>query len=72
MVSYAEYIRSPEWRQKRLEIIRRARGICEQCGLWPVVNVHHLTYERLGNEPLEDLLGLCSGCHERAHGGRDA
>lgn len=26
--------------------------------------VHHLTYEHIGNEPLEDLQGLCRACHD--------
>jgi hypothetical protein len=26
--------------------------------------VHHETYENTGNEPLEDLVGLCRPCHE--------
>jgi 5-methylcytosine-specific restriction endonuclease McrA len=30
--------------------------------------VHHLTYERLGNELLIDLVSLCNGCHDQAHG----
>ncbi len=25
--------------------------------------VHHLTYERFGNEPLEDLQSVCAECH---------
>ena len=66
-VIYAEYIRSAAWREKRLAVILRCRGICERCGLWPVVNVHHLTYERLGDEPLSDLLGVCVRCHEELH-----
>jgi hypothetical protein len=66
--NYKTYIRSPEWRRKRLGIIRRAGGICERCHKWPVVNVHHLTYERLGDEFDSDLLGVCSKCHKELHG----
>jgi hypothetical protein len=33
--------------------------------------VHHLTYARLGDEPLSDLLGLCKSCHRAIHHRRD-
>lgn len=67
VVIYEVYIRSESWRQKRLQVLRRARGICERCNEWPVVNVHHITYERLGDERLEDLLGVCICCHDLLH-----
>ncbi len=70
LFDYHAYIRSETWREKRREVIRRARGICERCGRWPVINVHHLTYARLGNELPEDLLGVCSRCHREFHGGK--
>jgi 5-methylcytosine-specific restriction endonuclease McrA len=66
-VVYAKYIRSPEWKAKRTEVILRAQGKCERCGLWPIVNVHHLTYARLGDEDPTDLLGVCSRCHTELH-----
>ena len=30
-------------------------------------DVHHLTYERLGKERLDDLQALCRKCHEQKH-----
>jgi hypothetical protein len=67
-MNYRAYIRSEAWRRKRTEVIRRARGMCERCGRWPIVNVHHLSYARLGDEPLTDLIGACSRCHRELHG----
>jgi hypothetical protein len=32
------------------------------------LDVHHLTYERLGHENPDDLIVLCSDCHCRVHG----
>lgn len=66
---YRGYLKTAAWRQKRAEVIRRAAGVCERCRRWPVANVHHLTYERLGDEPLSDLLGVCRRCHEELHRG---
>ena len=40
------------------------QAICERCDAAPVRATHHLTYERVGREDLDDLLGVCSDCHE--------
>lgn len=32
------------------------------------MQVHHLTYERLGKETFSDLVVICDECHERLHG----
>ena len=64
-----KYMLSAAWRSKRDSVILRAAGICERCHQWPIVNVHHLHYGNLGNEPLEDLLGVCSRCHKELHDG---
>lgn len=67
MIDYYEYLCSDQWKEKRKSIIERCNNICENCKSKPVEDVHHLTYERLGNELLEDLLGLCKECHENKH-----
>lgn len=64
---YEEYIKSPEWRALRVKVFRRCKGICEGCGENAAVQVHHLTYDRLGNEMLFDLVAVCLHCHERLH-----
>ena len=33
--------------------------------------VHHVTYERVGHELLDDLRGVCNGCHEFLSGVSD-
>lgn len=66
-IEYARYLKSEAWRRLRCQVIRRSGGVCERCRKWPVVNVHHLTYARLGSEALEDLQGVCSKCHEELH-----
>ena len=46
-------------------------GVCEKCGFIAYrpyqLELHHLTYERLGNESLEDLILLCRRCHQQEH-----
>jgi len=63
---YYDYLRSPEWWRKRNLVVAQSNGIC-QCGR-PVDDVHHLTYDRVFEEDLDDLVGLCRQCHLRCHG----
>lgn len=77
---YVAYLRSPAWQELR----DRARAIapypgCAECArrgydycLSDVAfEVHHLTYERVGHELLEDLEVLCWPHHLDAHTGWD-
>ncbi len=66
--AYEEYLKSPEWKTKRKAVKERCKNICERCHRYLVDDVHHLTYVRKFNERLEDLQGLCAGCHEFMHG----
>lgn len=63
-IDYQEYLASREWRMKRKEVIELQQGICERCASRPIENVHHLTYERIGQEFVSDLMGVCRPCHE--------
>jgi len=64
---YNEYLRSPQWQHIRSKVIRREKGLCQGCGNAGGMEVHHLTYRRIGRELLCDLVLLCHGCHEVAH-----
>ena len=61
---YKRYLASREWAVRREAVRARCGGWCERCHLLPLAATHHLTYEHIGNEPLEDLLGVCVPCHE--------
>lgn len=64
---YQDYLDSDAWKTRRQHVLARANNRCEQCGASAEV-VHHLSYDRVGNEPLTDLMALCSLCHHQAHG----
>lgn len=66
--AYRRYIHSPAWKLNRFGALVRADGCCECCGAPGRVDVHHKTYERVGEESLGDLQGLCRECHETTHG----
>lgn len=67
-VDYYRYLASRNWRLKRRQVLARAFHICERCGDAEARQVHHLSYEHIGHEPLEDLQAICRPCHEYVSG----
>jgi hypothetical protein len=61
---YQKYLASREWSLKKRAVKERAGGKCERCKFGEYQQTHHLTYEHIGAEPLEDLQGICSYCHK--------
>lgn len=69
---YDRYIASQEWKDKRERSLKfaysKGKYWCQDCG-WDFpkdqLEVHHLTYDRLGKERDSDLLVVCSRCHEK-------
>src|SRR4051812_17307832 len=49
---YASYLLTPEWQRRRKLVMQRSKGMCEGCLTRPAVQVHHLTYDRVGKEML--------------------
>jgi len=64
---HAAYLKTPIWRAKAARVMRRDGYICRACGERQASEVHHLTYEHWGNEPLFDLVAVCSVCHRALH-----
>lgn len=60
---YLTYINSAAWRARRQRALRRAGHRCQVCGEGRRLQVHHVRYDNLGNEPDEDLTVLCWYCH---------
>lgn len=64
---YADYVETPEWFNVRMSALDAAGSRCQVCNTDDGLDVHHRTYERRGNEVLEDLTVLCRECHQRFH-----
>jgi hypothetical protein len=64
---YLAYMRSPAWWQTRREHLERVGGWCEICRRRAAIQVHHWTYDRLGNELPQDLCAVCVDCHHKIH-----
>ena len=64
---YEQYIKSAKWRRISTAMKKFAGFTCQGCGakLHPTeLDVHHITYDRLGNERPSDLRVLCRAkCH---------
>jgi hypothetical protein len=66
--SYHAYINGAEWRRRRDAKLSELGHRCQGCDETERLEVHHLTYDRLGRERMEDLMVLCHLCHAREHG----
>ena len=66
---YALYMRTPHWNLKRMQCFTRAGRQCENCYSRARLTVHHVNYDSLFAENLDDLACLCWPCHKKAEGG---
>lgn len=65
-VKYQEYLNSEAWQKKRLQRLSISKFKCAACNVGGCLEVHHLTYARIFNEDMADLLPLCPRHHEMA------
>lgn len=64
---YEAVMRSAGWRRRRAQTIRRAGRRCQECGAGGPLDVHHLTYQHLGDERPWELVAVCERCHQQLH-----
>jgi hypothetical protein len=67
MSYYSDYWKDPRWQKKRLEIFERDEWKCQECqSTTETLCVHHKKYTAPvpWEQPDEDLITLCEGCHE--------
>ena len=64
--NYGLYLKSAAWKKKRDAVVKRDGGECVFCGD-VAQHVHHLTYDRIYNESLYDLVAVCNECHKAVH-----
>lgn len=66
-LAYADYLKTAHWRKTRNSALTRAGWKCGRCQSNVGLQVHHLSYERVGEERDADLEVLCKSCHEGLH-----
>lgn len=64
---YEQYLRTAHWHTTRNRALARVRYRCQRCQANSQLQVHHLSYDRLGEELDTDLQVLCRGCHLGHH-----
>lgn len=71
---YSEYMKSEAWAQTRTRVYENKGRectaklhVCEK----EATQVHHISYDHIGREPLWELTPICSACHDAIHD-RDA
>lgn len=62
-----DYIQSAAWQLKRQQILKRDNHKCVVCFSKDRLEIHHISYRHLGNEPLKDLVTVCRTCHQNTH-----
>lgn len=60
---YSAYLLSDQWKAKRDARLAINSGTCSACSKTKGIHVHHLTYARIFNEDMADLLPLCEEHH---------
>ena len=63
----ASYMRSLQWKEKRLKRLEIDNYSCVVCGAQHRLELHHLTYDNLFDEELDDLRTLCRDHHQLQH-----
>lgn len=65
--TYDSYMASEEWDGRRSLYFRQHAKRCRACGSDEDIELHHLSHEKMGDEPDTDLVGLCVDCHAAVH-----
>lgn len=65
--SYQDYIHSSEWKEFRSRYFQVCHRKCRVCDAHNIIVLHHLTYDRVGQEEFGDVVPLCDRCHHLIH-----
>ena len=65
--TYREYLISKKWAAMKRAIHFLYEDECFICRSKDKLHVHHKTYDRIYNEILDDLVLVCSNCHNKIH-----
>ena len=64
---YRKYLLSDYWMSIREQVIKRDGFMCTKCHVTEQLQVHHKSYEFVGNENIDGLITLCKKCHYKRH-----
>lgn len=64
--TYTEYLESPRWKRMRSHFCGPMCR-CYACDTPSRLQIHHTSYDHLGNEQANDFIVVCRDCHEKIH-----
>jgi len=65
-MTYKEQLNDARWIRKSAEVKQRDDFVCQKCGAWDDLEVHHVRYLKFTNlwsYPENYLITLCRDCH---------
>lgn len=65
--TYEEYLKTKHWLKVKARYVLKYVKMCSMCESTTWIDLHHITYNRIGNERDEDLIWLCRTCHKKIH-----
>lgn len=65
---YQQYLLSDEWKEFRKKAFAHYGRKCDRCQKTTTLQIHHLHYNNIFHEELEDVRVLCKAHHEKVHG----
>ena len=67
ILKFREYMLSDFWKDMRYKRLKKDNFQCVLCKAKENLICHHLTYQRVFKENINDLIILCKRCHNRIH-----
>lgn len=62
------YLNSEHWKAfRRFYFAKKKPKVCDFCKLKKKLDLHHVTYERIGREKIGDVVAICRSCHDEIH-----
>lgn len=65
--NYRDYLSSEHWMYIKDKYFAKHKRVCFVCKSDEKICLHHITYDRLGDEIDSDLIPLCEKCHNEVH-----
>ena len=77
--AFRKYISSEEWKAVNKEVIKRDKGVCQNCGttekngkvVWQAHHIDYLHFGKANYEEIADCTLLCKRCHSKIHSSLD-
>lgn len=66
-MEYPEYLKTRHWNAVKERCFREHGCRCFVCGITKGIEVHHVEYDRIGEELPEDVVPLCRAHHQLQH-----